>query len=261
MSRQSKIRWKKSDNQELARAVKNFNAKIDRIAKKNPEMQNALPEKMSVKQLKQTAIRTRQDLKRELNALKRFSKRGAEEIITYGDYNIKLTKWQKTEINRRLPIINKRRAERLSFLEALDMTREGRSLGYTKGQVGMGKIEQQELRPMQGLTPGMNQRGLQLKFQAIMRESSGRHFREKDYRARENYIKCLRAEFKGNDVNEVIRKIERMDIDEFMNKFYSESDASFEGLYRGSEAEYGAYMDRLKSIWLDQGEEVIQFED
>ena len=125
----------------------------------------------------------------------------------------------------------------------------------------MGKIEQQELRPMQGLTPGMNQRGLQLKFQAIMRESSGRHFREKDYRARENYIKGLRAEFKGNDVNEVIRKIERMDIDEFMNKFYSESDASFEGLYRGSEAEYGAYMDRLKSIWLDQGEEVIQFED
>lgn len=259
MSRQSRIRWQKSDNQELAKAVKNFNAKIDRIAKKNPELESALPEKMSVRQLKETAIRTRQDLKREINALKRFSRRGAEQIITYGDYNIKLTKWQKTEINRRLPIINKRRAERLSFVEALDVTRGGQSLGYTKGQIGMGAIEKQELRPMSGLTPGMNQRGLQLKFKAILRESSSRHFREKDYRARENYIKGLRAEFKGNDIDKVIKNIERMDIDEFIKTFYSESDASFEGLYRGSDAEYNEYVSRLKSIWLEEEEEIIQF--
>lgn len=260
MSRQSRIRWKDSDSKELAKAVKNFNAKIDRIAKKNPEMQNALPEKMSVRQLKQTAIRTRQDLKREINMLKRFSKRGAEEVITYGDYNIKLTRWQKNEINRRLPIINKRREERLSFIEALDMTKGGESLGYTRGQFGMGAIEKQELRPMQGLTPGMNQRGLQLKFKAILKESSGRYFREKDYQARENYIKGIRSEFKGNDVDKIVRKIEHMDIDDFLKTFYSESDASFEGLYRGSEAEYKEYVNRLKTIWLDEPEEIIEFE-
>ena len=42
MSGKSKIRWQKSDSEELNRAVKNFNAKITRIAKKNPELENAL---------------------------------------------------------------------------------------------------------------------------------------------------------------------------------------------------------------------------
>ena len=60
MSRKHKIRWKESDQQELRKAVKNFNAKIDRIAKKNPELKNALPEKASIRQLKEL-IKTRQD--------------------------------------------------------------------------------------------------------------------------------------------------------------------------------------------------------
>ena len=72
MSRKYKIRWQESDTQELARAVKNFNAKISRIEKKHPELKNALPEKMKVGELK-NLINTRQDLKREINSLKRFT--------------------------------------------------------------------------------------------------------------------------------------------------------------------------------------------
>ena len=34
MSKQHKIRWKQSDNQELARVVRNFNAKLKRLEKK-----------------------------------------------------------------------------------------------------------------------------------------------------------------------------------------------------------------------------------
>ena len=94
MAKQHPIKWKQTDDKELAKVVRNFNNKISRITKKNPDLKNALPDKISVRQLKEL-INTRQDLKRELNALRRFSKRGAEEIITYGDYNIKVTKWQK----------------------------------------------------------------------------------------------------------------------------------------------------------------------
>ncbi len=118
MSGKYKIRWQKSDSEELNRAVKNFNAKITRIEKKNPELKNALPEKVSAKQLKEL-INTRQDLKRELNALKRFTDKnnrigktedGSYEGITiFGDYKTKITKWQEKEINRRLTNINRRR--------------------------------------------------------------------------------------------------------------------------------------------------------
>ena len=84
MSKQYNIRWKQDDNQELRKAVKNFNAKISRLEKKDPQNKEALPEKITVKQIKEL-ISTRQDLKRELNALQRFSKRGAEKIIEIPD--------------------------------------------------------------------------------------------------------------------------------------------------------------------------------
>lgn len=79
MSRRHNIKWQKSDSQDLSKAVKNFNAKISRLEKKNPELKNALPEKVSVRQLKEL-INTRQDLKREINSLKRFSKKVLKKL-------------------------------------------------------------------------------------------------------------------------------------------------------------------------------------
>ena len=97
MSKQYKIKWSKQDIEELNKVVKNFNAKITRLNKKNPENANIHPEKVSTADLKKL-IETRQDLKRELNALRRFSKRGAELIVDAPDtqYNVKITKWQLT---------------------------------------------------------------------------------------------------------------------------------------------------------------------
>ena len=101
MSRKYNIRWTDSDNEELKRAVRNFNAKVDRVAKKHPELASNLPEKVRVKELKEL-IDTRADLKRELNSLRRFSKKGAEQIIvvTESNYNLKVTKWQLSEMKK-----------------------------------------------------------------------------------------------------------------------------------------------------------------
>lgn len=248
MSRRSNIRWQKSDNQELARVVKNFNSKIDRIAKKSPELQSALPEKTTVKQLKEL-IQTRRDLQRELNSLKRFSRRGSEEIIVFGNYNTKITKWQKTEINRRIGIINRKREVRLGELEQLQMTQGGQELGYTKGEFGMGRIERVELAPMKGLTPGMNQRDIAMKWRNILKESQTHFLRDKDYRARENYIKGILENFNPSDVKEIVSSIQHMDIKDFLKTFYSEADADFEGLYAPNSEQYDAYLEKLKSIW------------
>ena len=96
MSRKYNIRWSEADDKELKRVVKNFNAKLGRLAKKDPENKDALPERISAAQLKEM-IQTRQDLNRELNSLRRFSQKGAEEIIDVPGnyYNLRLTKWQK----------------------------------------------------------------------------------------------------------------------------------------------------------------------
>lgn len=251
MSKYHSIRWKPSDEKELARVVRNFNAKVNRLAKKNPQLKNALPEKTSVGQLKEL-ITTRQDLKRELNALKRFSKRGAETIVIVDDtdYNIKTTKWQRTEMNRRIAIINRKRKRRLEELQDLEMTSRGEPLGYTKGQYGMGRAKEVSLRPMNAFTRRMTQTDLRWKWKAILTESQSDYFNKKDYQVRENYIKGLEENYNPNDVKDIIKAIKEMDIQDFLVKFESEGGTMEFASGPPSSEGYGGYVGALKSTWL-----------
>ena len=249
MSKYHKIRWTEQDTKEISRVVKNFNSKITRLAKKNPEIANILPEKVSSKQLKEI-INTRQDLHRELNSLKRFSKKGAEKIVTIPDteYDLKTTKWQKVEMNRRVGIINRRRKERLERLQEVEMTSRGKSLGYTRGQLGMGKATEVALQPLTAFFRTMGNTDLKKRWQSILVQSQSDYFTKKDYRLRDNYIKALVTSFNENNISDIIEAIENMDIKDFLNKFEEEG-GTFEMAYPGKELEH-EYETALRSIWI-----------
>ena len=86
------MNFRTSTNKEIARVVKNFNQKVSRLEKLGREN---LPEKVRIKDLKSN-IYSSSDLKRELNKLKRFSSRGAEDVLT--NYGAPITKWEKRNI-------------------------------------------------------------------------------------------------------------------------------------------------------------------
>lgn len=269
MSKQHKIRWTSSDNKELARVVRNYNAKIKRLAE-NPSrlrnsvtddlnvtdqrIKNSLPERTSVKELKEL-INTRQDLKRELNALQRFTKKGSEELVIVPDtnYNILVTKWQKKEMTMRVANINRKRQRRLERMQETELFSRGESLGYTLGQIGMGRIEEVSLRPMKAFYKGMSQSDLAHRFKAIRKESQSDFFTKKDYQVRENYLKALRENYDYNNVKDIIEHIEKIPIEEFLKVFYSEG-ATFEWVSPGgklelAEDEYSGYETALRSTW------------
>lgn len=75
------IRWTSSQKERLNRAVKNYNAKITRLANSNYE--GNLPEKASVRDLKKI-ISNSSNLNAEINRLLRFTRRGSEEILSNG---------------------------------------------------------------------------------------------------------------------------------------------------------------------------------
>ena len=56
VARSYNIRWTDKDKKDLQRAVKTFNQKIDRMAKRNPEIKNALPEKIKMKEIKRYTL-------------------------------------------------------------------------------------------------------------------------------------------------------------------------------------------------------------
>lgn len=73
------IRFDKKLNREINRTIKNFNQKIARLEKSDREL--LLPNKVTKQELLSN-LYDRTDLRRRLKKLQRFSKRGAEEIIT-----------------------------------------------------------------------------------------------------------------------------------------------------------------------------------
>lgn len=250
MSKYHKINWRESDTKELNRVVKNFNSKINRLAKKDNSLVNILPEKVKVSELKEL-IKTRQDLHRELNMLKRFSRKGSEKVVIVpdNDNNLQVTKWQLTEMNRKVGLINRRRKQRLEKLSNIEQKSRGESLGYTKGDIGMGKATEVSLSPMNAFTRTMSRSDLKMKWKVMMKESQSGFFTEKDFRTRENFIVALERSYNTNDIQDVINVIRKMDIDVFLNQFESEP-GMFEFGYPPTQDQYDGYVEHLKSIWI-----------
>lgn len=96
------IRYDKKLNQEINKTIKNFNQKIARLEKQEREL---LPSKITKKDLKNTSF-TRAELQRKLKELQRFSKRGAEDVITTSG-GVKLTQYELSNIKRENALVKR----------------------------------------------------------------------------------------------------------------------------------------------------------
>lgn len=116
MARQRDIKWTPKQKSALAKAVKNFNAKIYRQIQKAQEgksnytpnqVANMMPSPVTQKELKEY-IRTRQDLTNITNMLSRFSRKGAEKEVNG------VTHWAMQEAKR---LQNRRNRETKKLLD------------------------------------------------------------------------------------------------------------------------------------------------
>lgn len=114
MPRFSKIKWRDKDIDILRKTVKNFNAKIDRILKKNPYAEGYLPKKVSFKALK-ADIEYRTDFNKLVSSLKRFSRKGAEAMTSFLDKP--MTKWERREGSIAKKNLNLRRTAKRKALQ------------------------------------------------------------------------------------------------------------------------------------------------
>ena len=264
MSRQYNIKWREQDEKELRRVVRNFNDKLRRLVKENPENTNILPQfwneksqefesRITVQTLREL-IQTRADYNRQLNMLKRFSKRGAEEIVDAptNEYGARTTKWQKSEMSNMARIVNRRRKERLADLENLEMIDSYGLLGYTLGQrFGMGLASKNTLNPIKTFTPSQTQADIRQKQRTLMRESASNYHKDRDLLLKENFINELLKNYNESDISDLISAIRNMDNNLFVLKFEARGD-KFELAYppdRGSE-DYWNYVSELKGYWL-----------
>ena len=250
MAKQHKIKWRPADEKELRRVVKNYNAKVSRLEKKNPELAHIYPQHTSVKEVKEL-IATREDFNRELNMLKRFSKSGAEDIVAIpgNDYNLTTTRWQRTEMNRRAAIVNRRRKERRVKLANLEAKSRGEDLGYKLSDIGMGDGWLRALDPVNAFTRRQTRADLDEKWKTLMREGKSEYWSERDFKLRDNYLNEMKKHYPEGMVDDVIEAIEGMDIGDFITTF-AEEGYDFDMAYGSDSAEdIGAFADALRATW------------
>ena len=91
--RQPLIRFRRKDASRLSYAVREFNNKIRGLEGLE---QKYAPEEVTYKDIK-SRITTRREYNRVLKALRRFKRRGQEDLVNFGD-NI-ISKWERHEVN------------------------------------------------------------------------------------------------------------------------------------------------------------------
>lgn len=104
MAKRNNILRGSNETKELQRIINNYNAKISRLQKKNPEMAEYLPEKVTKREVLES-VENKTELNKVKNSLKRFSKRGSENLVQLpqGDYT---TQYAVDELKRSAKAFN-----------------------------------------------------------------------------------------------------------------------------------------------------------
>jgi len=203
MPRIYKIRWRDKDKIELNKAIKNFNSKLNRLYKKGVDIN--LPDKIKLKEIKER-IYSRKDFTLEINRLKNFTKKGAELPANIG--NEKVTKWEYNEVKKAIKRdnIRKRKEEE-----------EKRSEVYENGEL-IGRRIGIELLEYKPRSSDIRNRSYQefKKLQQIFFNRNDKYSYERKKGYLENYIKSLSDYKSMNEYNEVIKRLEKMNLDKFI---------------------------------------------
>ena len=213
------IRYDKKLNQEINKTIKNFNQKIARLEKEQRQM---LPTRITKRDLK-NEVYTRNELRRRLKQLQRFSTRGAEEIITTKG-GVRLTQYELNEIKRESARVKR------------NITRELNRLKVNKPKV-FGKIQSSTFSEM-GDTEYLNlvarRQALEKNISKINREEyerfkklvekTGKNQQYMNNVFKENYFEMLTDlgyyfNYDNNKLNELKEKLMKLKPNDFLKLF------------------------------------------
>ena len=246
----------KRDNETLKKEVRKFNAKIDKLAKKDPAIASSLPEKIKVKDIK-SIIHSRDDLKTELQSLRKFvNNKTATKLVpapNNANDTILITKWQRDDMLEREAKINDVRRARKQEYENLPAKDRGAELEYTvaerQQQIGMGKAEEKMYNDINAFTENQSHWDIKAKHRTLRKESQSEYWTMRDYLVRENYIKSIERNYSETEAQDILSKLRNMDIGDFMETFYQE-DIEIQDNYKETEEEKQAELTALRARWL-----------
>lgn len=232
MSRKNSNKRRTSLDRDIERTLKNYNAKIERVTKKNPNIAKYQPEKITVKQFKQKAETkkyTTRDIKRELKSLQRYSNKGAELPTTAKKTGHTTTKWERKEIGYKVAVINRQRTRDKKLYGELEATSFGKQLGYTRNQ--MGSERAQDFEPKKYNFDSIPSGKAWEKFvESVDKQVIDSYTEERLQRYKDNYLKAIDNHL-GEYGAELKAIVERIPAKEVVKTYYQEEQADIQFIY------------------------------
>lgn len=222
----SKILWRDKDQVELNKAVDRFNKKVDYWQKKG---QTILPEKVKISEIKSN-ISSRKDFNREINKLKRFGERGAEQVKV-NSHGVQVTAYELREYNIDRSIRNRSFNQRKKELGNIKIDAPGFDEPLTRAE--MGRVSERELRPIKNRFEKARTKSEFLDAAKTARKQSDSSFWEdRDELYKENFLKSIDNELGQNEKTELLKtKIKSMTGSEFYKFTLSHLDVSIGFVY------------------------------
>lgn len=216
MPRQYNIKWRNKDKTRLSNTVRQFNAKITRTLKKNPELAPYLPERLTVQGLRDK-IKTRQDFNREVNSARRFLKPGAETPVTSAT-GIRTTKWEKREVGIKVGVINQRR------------NRELKKMNPTTEKGTMGTIRENNLRPKKYDIDKIKASDWDMFVYGVEKQIMSGYTAQKNELYKQNFIKGVKTAF-GSKGTEIVEMAQSIPADILVELYYNDPVLQVEFIY------------------------------
>lgn len=216
MSQRYNIRWRDSDRKALANAARKFNAKRTRLLKQVPELEDFLPEKVNVQDMKKS-VKTRRDLNNLLKSLDRFLVKGAEKPIVTKE-GVKTTQYQKRELQIKVNAINARR--RAELKKAAPSTEKGT----------MGTIRENNLLPKNADINKVKKSDWAKYVESVEKQSKDSYSDERIESYKKNFIKGLENAFgeKGNNLKQLAMQLSG---DTLMEMYYNDPVLQIDFIY------------------------------
>lgn len=254
MARKPIIRWRKGDAEKLDKEIKRFNAKVNRTKKKHPDLAEFLPETIKKEEkarlLKEIKSAPRSEFKKQLNSLSRFSEKGAEKTVTSKTGNV-VTKWEKKEVSLKVAQINRERTKERTVAENLDVTTQGKSIGFKRGQMGSERMNELKPKPF-NFDKIKGGKEWEKYKETVNKQTSydAKTRRLEDYKS--NYIKGLKGAF-GDYASDIIEIVESLPADVVVKTHYAEQEATITFFYEKQDMDLK--LDVLSNIWQGAMEE------
>lgn len=221
----SPIKWRDKDIKKLQTRVRAFNAKRTRLLKQVPELEDFLPAKQNVKDLKNN-IYTRRDFNNTIKRLNRFMAKNATDVIVTKE-GVKTTKYQLNEIRIQTQRINQiRGAER----RRANVSTERGTMGSVNRMINRDKkvnVNEIPKEAWESFTTKLNEMSMDYYYQ----------MRSDIYK--ENYIKALRDNL-GSYSDDIVDIINTMPSEELVSLYYLEPELQLDFAYSPEEEQQKA---------------------